>query len=165
MPFFVRHLDDSNHGINNEIMFSRIHGQVALALLGLSLTACKPQVSVIDNVRKQIESGANEVDMRSAASGFPWDGMFVFGPYAPREEICKIVGLSDRQCSKADIDDVDESEFLLLFVDRSAVSRVERVPRTVADFDETPKCSAKLIKRADAVFSVVRNPRVYLMCR
>jgi len=146
-------------------MFSRIHGQVALVLVGLSLAACKPQISVVDNVRKQIQSGANEVDMRTEASGFPWDGMFVFGPYMPRDKICRIAGLSERQCAKADIDDVDESEFLLLFVNKGEVSRVERVPRSVADFDETEKCSAKLIKRADAVFSVVRNPRVYLMCR
>jgi len=82
-------------------------------------------------------------------------------PSGTSDQICKDTGISKKRCSK--IEDVDEVEHLLLFVDKGDLSRVEHVPYTVADFDEGKKCSAKLIERKNAVFSVVRNPRVYLM--
>ena len=45
-----------------------------------------------------------------------WDEMFVFGPYYPKDEICKTLNLSVSQCSAAGIKDVDEGEFLLVFI-------------------------------------------------
>jgi hypothetical protein len=92
--------------------------------------------------------------------------MFVFGPYFPKNEICRTLKSSASQCSAAGIKDVDEGEFLLVFMQHSAVSATLRFPRTIADFDESQRCLAKGIRRDAAVFTVEhKSGRVYLVCR
>jgi hypothetical protein len=89
--------------------------------------------------------------------------MFVFGPYYPKDGICKTLRLDGSQCSAAGIRDVDEGEFLLVFLQRGGVSKIESFPRTVGNFHES--CLARDIARSAAVFTVERRPVVYLMCR
>jgi hypothetical protein len=92
--------------------------------------------------------------------------MFVLGPYYPMGEICKTLRLSVSQCSAAGLKDVDEREFLLVFMQHGAVSETENFPRTIADFDESERCLAKGIRRDAALFTVEhKTGRVYLMCR
>jgi hypothetical protein len=89
--------------------------------------------------------------------------MFVFGPYYPKGAICRTLNLADLQCSAAGIKDVDENEFLLVFLERGEVSRIESYPRAVGNFDES--CLAKDIARSAATVTVERKPSVYLVCR
>jgi hypothetical protein len=99
------------------------------------------------------------------ATDFAWDEMSVFGPYYPKDNICRTLKLADQQCSAAGIADVDEREFLLVFTQHGAVSETVRFPRTIANFDESERCLAKTIGREAAVFTVERKPAVYLVCR
>ncbi len=101
--------------------------------------------------------------MRGLAT-FSWDTMFVFPPYAPKSEMCKMTELTQEECRKSELRDVDEGEFLLVFMRAGRISRVESFPRTLADFDESSRCAYTSIDRNKAAFKVVRQPRVLLVC-
>lgn len=133
-----------------------------LAILGLTLVGCKPHRSITENITEQLRSGATRVDIGQTRD-FVWDDMFVFGPYYPKEAVCKTLRINGSQCSAAGIKDVDEGEFLLVFLHRNAISRIESFPRTVGNFDES--CLAKDITRGVAAFTVERRPVVHLICR
>jgi hypothetical protein len=133
-----------------------------LAILGLTLVGCRTQRSITENITEQLRSGATRVDI-GRTGDFVWDDMFVFSPYYPKAGVCNTLRLNASQCSAAGIRDVDEGEFLLVFLQRTAISRIESFPRTVGNFDES--CLEKDIARSAAVFTVERRPIVYLMCR
>lgn len=99
--------------------------------------------------------------MRSATD-FIWDDMFVFGPYSPRDEMCSTLKLAEPQCSKGGIRDVDEYEFLMVFLHGAAVTRIESLPRMVGNFDDN--CLEKDLKRDGTVLAVDRRPQAYLVC-
>ena len=88
--------------------------------------------------------------------------MFVFGPYQPKDWICKTLKVAEPQCSVAGIRDVDEGEFLLIFMQGSQVTNIEFFPRATADFDESEKCMGKAIPKSEALFRVERK---ILTCR
>lgn len=132
-----------------------------LAVLGF-FVGCTNHRSITENVTKQTQSGATQVNIGQLGD-FAWDRMFVFGPYYPKGAICRTLKLADSQCSAAGIRDVDENEFVLVFVERGAVSRIESFPRTVGNFDES--CLAKDIARGAATVTVELKPLVNLACR
>jgi hypothetical protein len=138
-------------------------GIVLLLVVGW-IVASHSHANVAEDLSRQVQSGATEVDMAHLTE-FEWDEMFVFGPYYPRDAICKTLNLTASHCSEAGIKDVDEGEFLLVFMRGGAVSQTGRVPRNVANFDESNRCLAKPIRRSAAVFTVERKPAVYLVCR
>jgi hypothetical protein len=136
-----------------------------LALLSFALVGCRRHTSVIDSVTQQLRNGAIQVDIGNSADS-SWDEMFVFAPYSPMDEICRTLKLSGSQCSSAGIKGVDEGEFLLVFTQHGVVSETLSFPRTIADFDESERCSAKAIAKDISVFAVQRRDnRVYLVCR
>jgi hypothetical protein len=136
-----------------------------LALLGFALVGCRRHSSVIDTIAQQLRNGATQVDIGHSGDS-SWDEMFVFAPYSPTDEICRTLKLSASQCTSAGIKDVEEGEFLLVFMRHGAVSETFSFPRTIADFDESARCSAKAIAKDEAVFAVQRRAnRVYLVCR
>jgi|HubBroStandDraft_6_1064221.scaffolds.fasta_scaffold64802_3 hypothetical protein len=133
-----------------------------VAVLGLTLVGCTRHTSIPENVNEQLRSGATRVNIGQTGD-LAWDDMFVFGPYSPKDGTCKTLRLNGSECSAAGIRDVDEGEFLLVFLQRGRVSKIESFPRTVGNFDDN--CLAKDIARSAAVFTVERRPAVYLMCR
>jgi hypothetical protein len=132
----------------------------ALAL-SLACVGCTNRSSVTEQVSKQLSSGTAQVDL-SGIGEFEWDNMFVFGPYTPRDESCKTLKLPFSQCFAAGVRDVDEGEFLLVFMHDGKASRVEYLPRYVGNFDEA--CLANAISKSKAQFTVERKPDLYLMC-
>ena len=151
-----RCLDDT------DVMSALASRHTILAVLGLTLVGCTKHRSIAENITEQLRSGVTQLNI-GPVGDFAWDDMFVFGPYYPKDGICKTLKLNDSQCSAAGIRDVDEGEFFLVFLQRGAVSKIESFPRTVGNFDES--CLAKDIARAAAVFTVQRRPVAYLMCR
>lgn len=120
--------------------------------------------SINEGISIQLRSGAAQVDMTHAAD-FAWDEIFVFGPYYPKGEICRKLKVTLSRCSAAGVNDVDEGEFLLVFMQGGVISNTARVPRTIANFDESERCLAKPIRRGRAIFTVERKPAVYLVCQ
>ena len=155
-------------------MYARLRAKTVLAIFVLTLTGCsKSEKSATQNIATQLKSGSAQVDMRDI-SGFAWDHMFIFGPYYPKDEICKKLELTTPECSKAGIFEgaryeasslaVGEGEALLVFLHGPSVSRVESIPRTIANFDES--CLDKKISKGAAVFQVTQPQPgvVYLVC-
>ena len=101
-----------------------------LAVLGLTLVGCTTHKSITENVNEQLRSGATRVNIGETGD-FAWGDMFVLGPYSPKDETCKTLRLNSSECSAAGIRDVDEGEFLLVFLQRGKVSKIESFPRTV----------------------------------
>ena len=146
-------------------MSTKLRRYSTLVLLSSALVGCRRHGSVIDNITHQLRNGATQVDI-GQSSDLAWDEMFVFAPYYAKNEICKTVKLSASQCSATGIEDVDEGEFLLVFMQHGAVSETQSFPRTIADFDESERCLAKSIRRDAAVFRVERkSARFTLVCR
>jgi hypothetical protein len=111
---------------------------------------------------KELNAGARQIDIGRAAD-FAWDNLLVFGPYYPKNEICKTVKLPEADCSAAGIRDVDEGEFLMVFLNRSGVvSKTESFPRKIGNFDDS--CLTKPIPKNAAKFIVERRPAIYLLC-
>jgi hypothetical protein len=146
---------------------------VALALIAAwvvlsHLDASLPYTNnreVLENVSQQLRSGAAILDMGQAAD-FPWDEVFVFSPYYPKDDICKSLKLTPSRCSAAHIRDVDEAEFFLVFMQKGEISSTVRLPRAIANFEERDRCVATAIPRGVAVFTVERRDSVvYLVCR
>jgi hypothetical protein len=99
------------------------------------------------------------------AADFAWDEMFVFGPYYPKDAVCRALKLDASHCSAAGVSDVDEGEFLLVFMNGGAISETVSLPRTVANFDESDRCMARGISKDETIFAVTRKPEIYLVCR
>jgi hypothetical protein len=137
---------------------------IVLLLVAGWVVAAHSRTNVAEDLSRQVQSGAAEVDM-AHLTNFDWDEIFVFGPYYPKDAICKTLNLTASHCSEAGINDVDEGEFLLVFTDHGTVSKTVQVPRTIANFDESKRCLARPIPRSAAVFRVERKPAVYLVCR
>lgn len=137
---------------------------IVLLLVVGWVIAAHSSPNVADDISRQVQSGAAQVDM-ARVTKFAWDEMFVFGPYYPKDAICRTLNLSASHCSEAGVKDVDEGEFLLVFMQGVAVSQTVRVPRNAANFDESNRCLAKPIRRSAAVFTLKRKPAVYLVCR
>jgi hypothetical protein len=125
----------------------------------LVLTGCLKRTSVSAKIGKQLQPGASQLDMRSVTN-FIWDDMYVFGPYTPNGQICRTLKHAEAQCSHERIRDVDEYESLIVFVRGASVTRMESLPRTIADFDHG--CLNKEFKRDAAVLSVHRRPACVL---
>jgi len=138
-------------------------GIVILLVVGW-VVAAPSHTNVADDLARQVQSGAAEVDM-ARLTKFDCDEIFVFGPYYPKDAICRTLSLTASHCSEAGINDVDEGEFLLVFTNRGTVSQTVRVPRNIANFDESKRCLATPIPRSAAVFRVQGKPAVYLVCR
>lgn len=99
------------------------------------------------------------------AAKFSWDEVFVFSPYYPKDKICQKLKVTLSQCSTRGVRDVDEGEFLLVFMQQGTISQAVRFPRTIANFDESEKCLAQPIRKSGAVFTVKRKPPIYLACQ
>ena len=140
----------------------QVSNYLLIVVFCLALAACQKKTFVSEEIRILLQSRAHQVDMRSVAN-FMWDDMLVFGPYTPKDRICQTLNHSASKCSYEGIRNVDESEFLMVFLHGASVTRVESLSRMVGDFDNN--CLNKDLKRDRAVLSVERRPRVYLECR
>jgi hypothetical protein len=90
----------------------------------------------------------------------------VFHPYYPPETIGEHLKVEQRSCFAAGIREIDEGEFLLVFLDKGAITRVESFPRSLGDFDESGRCSGQPIRKVLAQFTVERTPagRMFFHC-
>jgi hypothetical protein len=117
-----------------------------------------------NDLHKQLATNSKTVDLSTFTLKFPWDRMYIFQPYSPKDEICAKLGLNAERCGAADVRDVDEGEFLLVFMQQDELTHIEYIPRFV-EFEESERCLARPIKRAAATFSVERRDRSVLHCQ
>jgi hypothetical protein len=141
-----------------QVAFSRF---IAMLLLILSISACnnsrKTGSSVTEALKREIGSGAANLDVAAAASDFEWETMYVFGPYSPQTYVCQLINVRQAQCAAAGVTDVDEGEFELVFLNKGSISRVEFFPRLIGNFEESERCQGKPILRGAARFVVTQK--------
>jgi hypothetical protein len=97
---------------------------------------------------------AQHVDM-AEMTDFPWDELYLFGPYQVRDSICKTLRISGTECSRVSPDMVDEGDFLLVFRHKGHIAHVEKHRRYFGDFSSTDK--PQPIRREDAKFLVQQS--------
>jgi len=83
-----------------------------------------------------------------------WDGLYVFGPYTPQEEIDKALGFSWPAARDTGIE-YSDAFCLLVFTRKNSVVRYYLYPRR--DGDWAALSGTKKISPASAVFSVRRG--------
>jgi hypothetical protein len=135
-----------------------------LAVSLLAVLGCNRNKGATHRIDTQVRAGATEVNLEQLAD-FDWDTLFVFGPYTYPEGMCKDIGFSSRECSAASLKDVDEGDFLLVFLKDRTITDRETFSRVKGNFDHG--CLGKSIPRADARFTIDRREGggVYLVCR
>jgi hypothetical protein len=135
-----------------------------LAVSLLAVLGCDRNKGVTHGIDTQVRAGATAVNLTQVAD-FDWDRLFVFGPYSYPEGMCKDLGFSSRECSAAALKDVDEGDFLLVFLTDGTITHRETFSRLKGNFDRG--CLGKAIPRADARLAIDRREGgvVYLVCR
>jgi hypothetical protein len=98
----------------------------------LSCVGCKQHKSVSERIATQIRSGATKIDVGRLA-GFDWNRLFVFAPYAYPKGMCETIRPLPAECSAAHFSDVDEGQFLLVFMNGHNVARRPAFTSCVAD--------------------------------
>jgi hypothetical protein len=129
----------------------------------LFVLGCNRSKRVSQGIDTQIHAGAMTVDLVPFAN-FNWDHLFVFGPYSYPEGMCKSLGFSSNECSAAAFQDVDENDFLLVFLKDRTICYREKFSRSKGNFGES--CLGVPISRSEARFAIARRDgSVYLVCR
>ncbi|MEO8102561.1 MAG: hypothetical protein ABI790_08545 [Betaproteobacteria bacterium] len=133
---------------------------VVLSVLTIVAVACSGSIyryvqsgPVSWQLKKQVrDAQLTEVDLGKIAA-FPWDELFLFGPYTGPEEICKVLSLQQRECTNAIKDELDSDGVMLLVfrMDRRIV-HADLHMRYHGDF--TPVPAVQPLNRSQAVFSV-----------
>src|SRR5437879_2526058 len=109
----------------------RLSSVVSAAGLLFLAIGCQHKTSFFTN---QVRGGASKVDLR-LASKFDWDRLFIFGPYSFPEGMCKDIGLTSPECLAAHLENVDEGEYLILFMKDRAVASREYFMRVTGNFE------------------------------
>ena len=125
---------------------------IAMALLA---SACS---SVDDRVSAAIGRAVRDQQMKeiriAALTDFAWEKVYLFGPYAPRAQVCEVLGVEARQCERVvPFEAMDDGIMSLAFVSGTQVVRYARHSRLNGDF--TPVASRQPIPASEAVFKVV----------
>jgi hypothetical protein len=134
-------------------------------LNGLACRSNGQKIAIEKALNKRLAADATVVDFSTLTATLDWDRMYIFQPYSSKETICTVLQLSRDRCRSADIQDVDEGQFLLVFMQRNEIAHIEYIGRTVAEFEESDRCLAKAIRRTTATFNVERRDRPVLHCQ
>src|SRR4051812_1264957 len=111
----------------------------------LIVLGCHKNRDLTHSIDMQIRAGAKVVDIAQLAD-FDWDHLFVFWPYSSPDVICKVLGFSSHECSAAAFKDVDEGEFLLVFLKDRTICYRENFSRLYGNFDKS--CLGRPIAKA-----------------
>jgi hypothetical protein len=126
-----------------------------LLAVGLTLVSCRSGDNMSYEVKKQLESGATEVDFNRIAD-FRWEILRVDGPIVDDKEYCDgELKLPEDYCS--------QGYYQLLFGNRDGSFELKTIRRKIANFDE--HCLKKPIPRNASTFAIERRPETYLVCR
>ncbi len=93
-------------------------------------------VKIADQVRVSVATKLNLAEL----TDFDWDKVYFFSPKQTRDEMCKQVNLSEKDCSDKIADQsIGEDYQYLIFTKADKVTRVVRHKRFFGDFNPPPK--------------------------
>lgn len=83
---------------------------------------------------------------------FEWDELFLFGPYTPTSEVCKVLTISQTDCaSLIKSESTDDGEMLMVFRQNGKIVHTEMHIRWHGDFTPVP---TEPLTPASAIFTV-----------
>jgi hypothetical protein len=89
----------------------------------------------------------------TTVTNFEWDKMYLFGPYMPRTEICKILSVEVKNCEGVvPFESVDDGVMSIAFTSGTRVVRYSRHIRWNGDFAPIP--TKQPILAPQAIFHV-----------
>lgn len=135
-------------------------GALLTTVLVLLCVDCKRDQSVSERIAEQLRAGATKVDVGQLAR-FDWDQLFVFGPYDYPKAMCDAIEISPMDCSWTGFADVDEGEFVLVFMNGRKIAHRENFPRFIGDFDQA--CLRKKVAKSKARFTVDKKTGVIVL--
>lgn len=139
-----------------------MRGRILLAL-SILLTGCfliGPGSNMVGtNIGREVrDKKVKHIDI-AKLTNFPWDDIYVFGPYQRRVSICESLKLEASTCTRLIRKDVDEGETLLVFRNKNEIVHVERHRRYFGDF--AVSAAHNPIQREDAKFLVEQSAVAY----
>jgi hypothetical protein len=133
-------------------MIRRLH--VGILAGSLLLVACASRSPVSDAVGRQAQSGKSVV--LGEITKFPWDTVYIFGPYHPQERVCTRLPLW-RECKEVVAPQgVSEGAFLTVFVYGERAVHHEFHHRAHGEYCQD-SC-ALVLRKDEAVFLPVVAP-------
>ena len=125
----------------------RFHIVLTLATI---LAACSPNAPVSKAINDQLPN-AKSINIANLTS-FTWEKTYVFSPYTPRKDICTQLVSSWKNCESELPEYINESTYLLAFMNANELVHFEMFHRQRADFCEF-SC-ALVVQFGNAVFTV-----------
>ena len=114
-----------------------------------------PNRSVVGGINRATHDGSSTHIDLAKLTDFEWDRLFIFGPYSYPERMCRDIGFSKSECEAANLKNVDEGEYLLVFLNGRKVIRMERYSRLDGSVDKNGLAIGLTPK--DALFSIERR--------
>lgn len=136
----------------------RVSISTVFLLIGivLFLSGCSDLLNPSGPVSKSIgheirQKGIRLIDIAKLTS-FEWDELYLFGPYALSEDMCKQLGIAHQECkSKLTASSTDDNEMVLVFRNKGQIVHVEKHSRFYGDF--TPLNFTQPLTPSNAIFS------------
>lgn len=144
-----------------------LHASVTAAFTLFLVTGCDRAGEILLEGEHYLQSGsvgwAMKKELRDKRSQtvdiarlteFPWDELFLFGPYEPRTAVCHRLAIAPDRCTAVvPYESKDDSEMLMVFRHRGEVVHTEIHLRMNGDFLPVP---ALAVQAGSAVFDVTR---------
>jgi len=110
-----------------------------MAMLAVSSTACTADPQVSTAIRGLIEDRQADTIRLADATRFAWDGAYLFGPYAPRAQVCATLRIPDADCARlVPFESVDDGEMSIAFLAQGRLVHYARHRRANGDFTPVP---------------------------
>jgi hypothetical protein len=140
-------------------LFMKWHAVLVVSMIALALAACaeksKPGISEAIGALAR-DRNVTELHLSQAAP-FAWDEVYLFGPYTPREQVCKTLRIPVSDCQRfIPFESVDDGDMTLAFMLQHCMARYTMHRRKNGDF--LPLAAAgQAIAEERASFRVVRG--------
>jgi hypothetical protein len=137
---------------------ARNRAALVMACVAVGATGCSGDGDVSRAIGAMVREPQVRPVVLSDATGFTWDEVYLFDPYAPRSSVCLTLKIAAPDCIRTiPFDSADDGEMSIAFLHRGRVVNYVRHSRRNGDFAPVP--TEQPLSPATAVFRVVREVR------
>lgn len=134
---------------------------MAVALLSLTVLACSNAPDVSKAISKLIDERTSDTIRLADATPFTWDQVYLFGPYAPRQDVCSTLRIQESDCERlVPFASNDDAEMSIAFLARGELVHFTRHVRSNGDF--TPVPAEQPLSKDQAVFRLAPGAKLVL---
>jgi hypothetical protein len=135
--------------------------RLTLAFVLVAISSCNGDGDhqLADRIGAEAQNREISLIKMSSLTDFPWENLFVFGPYTPAKTIEKALGF---RWSRSSMIEAHDGFSLIVFVNSGEVVRFVKKPRVHGDFAEATREGGYF--REQAVFRCLNNSQGWLRC-